>query len=494
MGYPGGTEAMITGTLEARIDRLWLEFHTSGVTNPLSVIEQISYLVFLRLLDRLETCEEQQALRCGRPFRGRFSSREQGLRWSRFRDLPGEQMLDLVRTQAFPHLQRLGQPDSTFARYLEDAVLLIQRPGLLVSAVRLIDQLPLEQGDTKGDLYEYALSKLTTAGICGQFRTPRHIVRLMVDLTEPKPAEVIGDPACGTAGFLVGALQHLRERYTSPEMVQIEGDGLLHGWDLDSTMLRIASMNLLLHGVDRPAIHCLDTLSRAFPETFPNLAEEGFDVILANPPFKGRLDESEVHPSLTEVVKTRKTELLFLALMLRMLKPGGRCACVVPEGVLFGSTKAHLALRRRLLEENRLEGIISLPPGVFKPYAGVSTAIVLFRKGGRTEKVWFYKMESDGFSLDDKREPVGDGQGDLPDIRACWPRRRIEPGTDRTARHFRVPVAEIRAHGYDLSISRYREPKHREQPCDPPRLILARLRELDEEVRREMDELEGLLG
>jgi type I restriction enzyme M protein len=504
---------MITGTLKGQIDRLWLEFHTGGITNPLSVIEQISYLLFSRLLDQMEARAEQQARRAGRPFQGRFSPRQQHLRWSRFRSLPGEQMLELVRTRVFPHLQRLGEPGSTFGQYLADAVLLIHRPSLLVSAVRLIDQLPLERGDTQGDLYEYALGKLTTAGISGQFRTPRHIIRLMVELIEPQPTEVIGDPACGTAGFLVGALQHVKERYSSPELVQIEEDGqrvypgdllepyrrhiqsgLLYGWDLDPTMLRIAAMNLLLHGIDRPAIHALDTLSSAFPDRFPHQASAGFDVILANPPFKGRLDESDVHPSLTQVVKTKKTELLFLALMLRMLKPGGRCACIVPDGVLFNSTKAHLALRRRLLEENHLEGIVALPSGVFKPYAGVSTAILLFRKGGRTDNVWFYRMESDGLSLDDKREPVGDCLGDLPDIRAQWLRRRTQPGTDRTARHFVVPAAEIRGQGYDLSISRYREPSHEEQRHDPPRVILARLRELDDKVRRALDDLEGMLG
>jgi type I restriction enzyme M protein len=338
---------------------------------------------------------------------------------------------------------------------MTDAQLLIVKPSLLVSAVNMIDALPLTEGDTKGDLYEYLLSKLTTAGINGQFRTPRHIIRLMVDLVEPRPTEVIGDPACGTAGFLVGVMQHLLEKYTSPEGVIVHDDGqktysgdllepyrkhiqsgMFHGYDFDTTMLRIAAMNLMLHGVESPDIHYQDTLSNSFPERFPAQAVDGFDVMLANPPFKGSLDESDVHPSLTGLVKTKKTELLFIALFLRMLKLGGRAACIVPDGVLFGSSKAHLALRRHLTDENQLEAVISMPAGVFKPYAGVSTAILIFVKGGKTDRVWFYKMESDGFSLDDKRDQIGDGLGDLPDIPRQWFAREKARNNDRKAKYF----------------------------------------------------------
>jgi type I restriction enzyme M protein len=377
----------------------------------------------------------------------------------------------------------------------------------------MIDALPLTEGDTKGDLYEYLLSKLTTAGINGQFRTPRHIIRLMVDLLEPKPNEIVGDPACGTAGFLVGVMQHLLEKYSSPEGVVVHDDGqktysgdllepyrqhiqsaMFHGYDFDTTMLRIAAMNLMLHGVESPDIHYQDTLSNSFPERFAKEATGGFNLILANPPFKGSLDESDVHPSLTGKVKTKKTELLFVALILRMLELGGRAACIVPEGVLFGSSNGHIALRKMLVEENQLEGIISMPSGVFKPYAGVSTAILLFIKGGKTDRVWFYKMESDGLSLDDKRDILGDGLGDLPDIRKQWFAREKSKKNDRKAKHFFVALKEIDANKFDLSLGRYWKSAYEEAQFDPPLEIMKRLRSLDDDVRREMDELEALLA
>lgn len=503
---------MITGTLRNQIDKLWTEFWTGGITNPLTVIEQISFLMFSRLLDIAETRAEKRASRIKNPFKGQFTSKQQKLRWSNFKNLPAEQMLKTVRDEVFPHFRTLGNSESTFAEYMTDAQLLIQKPSLLVSAINMIDALPLTEGDTKGDLYEYLLGKLTTAGINGQFRTPRHIIRLMVDLIEPKPNEVIGDPACGTAGFLVGVMQHLLERYTSLQGVITHDDGqktftgdllepyrkhiqtkLFHGYDFDTTMLRIAAMNLMLHGVESPDIHYQDTLSNSFPEKFPKQASDGFDVILANPPFKGSLDESDVHSSLTGKVKTKKTELLFVALILRMLRLGGRAACIVPDGVLFGSSNAHRDLRKLLVDENQLEAVVSMPPGVFKPYAGVSTAIVIFTKGGKTERVWFYKMESDGYSLDDKREKIGNGTGDLPDIREKWFAREKSKKTNRKAKHLFVPVKEIRDNKYDLSINRYRETEYEEATFDLPQEIMNRLRKLDAEVSRDMDELETLL-
>jgi type I restriction enzyme M protein len=503
---------MITGTLRNQVDRLWTEFWTGGITNPLTVIEQISFLMFARLLDIAETRAEKRAARLGKPFRGQFGPEQQHLRWSNFKNLAAPAMLKVVRDEVFPHFRDLGDSGSTFAEYMTDAQLLIQKPSLLVSAVNMIDNLPLTEGDTKGDLYEYLLSKLTTAGINGQFRTPRHIIRLMVDLVEPKPNEVVGDPACGTAGFLVGVMLHLLEKYTSPQGIIPHEDGqktytgdllepyrkhiqtaMFHGYDFDTTMLRIAAMNLMLHGVESPDIHYQDTLSSSFPEKFPRQASDGFDVVLANPPFKGSLDESDVHPSLTGKVKTKKTELLFVALILRMLKLGGRAACIVPDGVLFGSSNAHRALRKLLVDENQLEAVISMPGGVFKPYAGVSTAILIFIKGGNTERVWFYRMESDGYSLDDKREKIGDGLGDLPDIREKWFARERAKRNDRKAKHFFVSVKELHANKYDLSVSRYRETEYEEAQYEPPQDILRRLRALDEEVRRDMDALEGLL-
>lgn len=315
---------MITGTLRIQIDKLWTEFWTGGITNPLTVIEQISFLMFSRLLDIAETRAEKRAARLSKPFKGQFGPKEQKLRWSNFKNLDAQAMLKVVRDEVFPHFRTLGDSDSTFAEYMTDAQLFIQKPSLLVSAVNMIDALPLTEGDTKGDLYEYLLSKLTTAGINGQFRTPRHVIRLMVDLIEPKANEVVGDPACGTAGFLVGVMQHLLEKYTSPQGVVTHDDGqktysgdllepyrqhiqskMFHGFDFDTTMLRIAAMNLMLHGVESPDIHYQDTLSNSFPEKFPKAATDGFDVILANPPFKGSLDESDVHSSLTGKVKTK---------------------------------------------------------------------------------------------------------------------------------------------------------------------------------------------
>jgi len=503
---------MITGQLRNQIDRLWTEFWTGGITNPLTVIEQISFLMFSRLLDIAETRAEKRAARTGKFHMGQFTKEQAHLRWSNFKNLPADEMLKVVRDGVFPHFRSLSGSESTFAEYMKDAQLLIVKPSLLVSAVNMIDALPLAEGDTKGDLYEYLLSKLTTAGINGQFRTPRHIIRLMVDLVEPKPNEVVGDPACGTAGFLVGVMEHLLEKFTSPEGVVVHDEGqktftgdllepyrkhiqsgLFHGYDFDTTMLRIAAMNLMLHGVESPDIHYQDTLSNSFPERFPKLAVGGFDVILANPPFKGSLDESDVHSSLTGKVKTKKTELLFVALLLRMLKIGGRAACIVPDGVLFGSSNAHRDLRKMLVEENQLEGVISMPSGVFKPYAGASTAILIFVKGGKTDRVWFYKMESDGFSLDDKRDKIGDGLGDLPDIRKQWFAREKAKKNDRKAKHFFVPLKEIEANKFDLSIGRYRESDYEEAQFDPPLEVMKRLRSLDNEVRRDMDELEALL-
>lgn len=503
---------MITGTLRNQIDKLWTEFWTGGITNPLTVIEQISFLMFSRLLDIAETRAEKRASRLDKPFKGQFSAKEQKLRWSHFKNLPAEQMLKTIRDEVFPHFRTLGDSDSTFAEYMTDSQLMVQKPSLLVSAVNMIDALPLTEGDTKGDLYEYLLGKLTTAGINGQFRTPRHIIRLMVDLIEPKPTEIIGDPACGTAGFLVAVMQHLLGKYTSPQGIITHEDGqktytgdllepyrkhiqtqLFHGYDFDTTMLRIAAMNLMLHGVESPDIHYQDTLSNSFPEKYPKRATDGFDVILANPPFKGSLDESDVHSSIIGKVKTKKTELLFVALILRMLKLGGRAACIVPDGVLFGSSNAHRDLRKLLVDENQLEAVISMPSGVFKPYAGVSTAIVIFTKGGKTDRVWFYKMESDGFSLDDKREKIGNGTGDLPDIMEKWLFREKSKKNDRKAKNFFVPVKEIRDNKFDLSINRYRETEYEEAQFDPPQEIMKRLRSLDKEVSRDMDELETLL-
>lgn len=509
---------MITGELKSKIDKLWEEFWTGGITNPLTVIEQISYLMFARMLDIRETRNEKRALRTKKKFDRLFDDDQQHFRWSHLKQLGGDEMLTTVRDGLFPYFRSL--PGGTaFAEYMKDAQFMIQNPRLLVSAVNMIDELPLKEGDTKGDLYEYLLSKLTTAGINGQFRTPRHVIRLMVALVDPKPLEEVCDPSVGTAGFLVGTMEYLREKYTSEEG-RIEEDGQLlfsgdllepyrehiasdmfHGFDFDSTMLRTASMNLMLHGVDAPDIHYQDTLSNSFPERYPQEAENGFDVILANPPFKGSLDYADVHPSLTRVVKTKKTELLFVALILRMLKQGGRCALVVPDGVLFGTSKAHTTLRKRLLEENQLEGVISLPSGVFKPYAGVSTAILVFTKGGKTDHVFFYEILKDGYSLDDKRTPASDKRtalgpvkdNDLPDCVKRWAKRSAKKDTDRTSACFFVPAKEIAKQKYDLSFNRYKEVVYEEEEYEPPKAIIKKLRKLEKAIAKDLNQLEGML-
>lgn len=516
---------MITGELKTRIDSLWTDFWTGGITNPLTVIEQITFLMYARMLDMLERRDEKRAALSGKAFTRRFMDDEHACRWETWRHYGAEDMLPHVRDRVFPHFRRLAERStgegSLFAGFMKDAQLMIQKPTLLVKAVNAVHSLPLDRGDTKGDLYEYLLGKLTTAGINGQFRTPRHIIRMMVELMEPQPTDRICDPACGTAGFLVETYEYLLRHYSSEagthreatlndkgereEQVTYSGDlltphrahidaDMFHGFDFDATMLRIATMNLVMHGVAEPDVHYQDTLSQKFEERHPESAKAAFDLILANPPFKGSLDELDVAPDILRTVKTKKTELLFIALMLRMLKVGGRCAAIVPDGVLFGSSKAHVQLRRHLVEDNQLEAVISLPSGVFKPYAGVSTAIVIFSKGGTTEDVFFYDVTADGFSLDDKRQPIADN--DLPDVVDQWRAwcRREGDYTDRTRKAFGVLVADLRAQNYDLSINRYKEQVHEVQQHEDPKVILGRLRALEAEIQKELGELEGMLG
>lgn len=501
---------MITGELRNKIDKLWTEFWAGGIANPLTVIEQISFLMFARLLDIMETREEKKAARTRMPFKRIFREDEQDLRWSHFKNMAGENMLVCVRDRVFKHFKTVAVDGAQFGEYMKDAQLMILKPTLLVTAVNMIDELPLTEGDTKGDLYEYLLGKLTTAGIAGQFRTPRHIIKKMVEMVDPRPNEIIGDPACGTGGFLVGTMHYLLEKYTSPEAIIEEDDGgktytgdllepyrehmqtrMFHGFDFDATMLRIAAMNLLLHGIDTPDIHYRDTLSNSFPEKFPQEAENFFDVILANPPFKGSLDYDDVHPSLLKKVKTKKTELLFVTLILRMLRNGGRAAVIVPDGVLFGSSKAHQALRKLLVDENQLEAVISLPAGIFKPYAGVSTGILLFTKGGRTENVFYYDVQADGYSLDDKREKVDDD--DLPDLLTRYRERNPKADTDMTGKSFFVCADKIRSGKYDLSLNRYKKTVYKEPEYDPPKEYLDRMIAIEREIMQDTEELCGIL-
>jgi type I restriction enzyme M protein len=514
---------MITGELRNRIESLWTDFWTGGITNPLTVIEQITFLMYSRLLDMQERKDERRTDITGKPHLSRFDDIDQDCRWETWRHYGTDEMLPHVRDRVFPHFRRLADRStgegSHFASFMKDAQLMIQKPSLLVKAVNAVQKLPLEKGDTKGDLYEYLLSKLTTAGINGQFRTPRHIIRMVVELMKPQPTERICDPACGTAGFLVEAYDYLLRHNTSEagkhiEMVDGEkqvtysGDILVrnghrshvdsdmfHGFDFDATMLRIATMNLVMHGVAEPDVHYQDTLSQKFEERHPRASMNAFDLILANPPFKGSLDEQDVAPDILRTVKTKKTELLFIGLILRMLKLGGRSATIVPDGVLFGSSKAHVQLRQHLIENNQLEAVISLPSGVFKPYAGVSTAIIIFAKGGRTENVFFYDVQSDGYTLDDKRTKIGDGKGDLWDVVARYQQwcEGKSSFSDRTAKAFEVSAEAIRSNGFDLSINRYKQSVHMDVAHDNPAEILERLITLEASITDDLQQLKEML-
>ena len=504
---------MSSKELKSQIDKLWLEFHTSGITNPLTVIEQITFLMFSRLMDIRETKNEKRAERLNNEYYGVFDSKEDPRRWNNFKDLPDDKLMPTVRDMVFSHLRELAKRGKGFGQYMENASLMVQKPKTLMVAIDIIDKLPLTKGDQQGDLYEYMLGKLTTAGIGGQFRTPRHIIELMVKITDPKPDDKICDPACGTAGFLTETMKYLTEKYTSEEGKFTDDDGSIHftgddlepyrdhvqknlltGFDFDATMLGISAMNLLVNGIDNPSVYYQDTMGSSFIENHPNLAKNSFDVILANPPFKGVIDSNAVDPTLLGKVKTKKTELLFPALMLRMLKIGGKCAVILPDGVLFRTSKAHIDLRKIIVEENQLEGVISLPSGVFKPYAGVSTAILIFTKGGNTENVWFYDLQDDGYSLDDKRDKLYDTHfaGDLPDCLEKWTKRN-DNSSDRSKKSFLVSVDEIKKNKYDFSINRYKEIEYKTEEYENPKDILKKVEENDIIISDKLQVLKNLL-
>jgi type I restriction enzyme M protein len=512
---------MITGDVKTKIDRIWDSFWSGGISNPLEVMEQITYLLFIRRLDDLQTLEENKANRLKRPLERRVFPEGadpdgrpyEDFRWSRFKNFAPAEMFTVVDRHLFPFLRTLGGDDSTYAHHMKDARFTIPTPALLAKVVDLIADVPMKDRDEKGDVYEYMLSKIASAGQNGQFRTPRHIIRLMVEMTAPRPTDVICDPASGTAGFLVAAGEYLRERH--PEALRDEQlrahfhGALFHGFDFDSTMLRIGSMNMLLHGVENPDIRYRDSLAQDHAGE-----EEKYTLVLANPPFAGSLDYENTAKDLLQVVKTKKTELLFIALFLRLLKAGGRAAVIVPDGVLFGSSKAHKTLRQILIEDQKLEGVVSLPSGVFRPYAGVSTAILLFTKtdSGGTDRVWFYDLQADGWSLDDKRAALlsedklsatpqkalsadEHGQNNLPDVLARWRERdRSERDRPRTAQSFCVPKADIAAAGYDLSVNRYKEIVDVEVAHRAPAEILADLAKLEREIQDGMTELARTLG
>ena len=498
---------MITGELKNKIDALWDVFAAGGLTNPLEVIEQITYLMFIRDLDDTDNKNAKECAMLGLPFKSIFSDQikigertvdGQQLKWSTFRDFPANKMYETVQEWVFPFIKNLhSDKNSAYSKYMDDAIFKLPTPLVLSKVVDSLDDIYSLMGksteiDIRGDVYEYLLSKISTAGRNGQFRTPRHIIHMMVELMKPTPKETICDPACGTGGFLVGASDYLRETYRNDILMNKENrdhymNHMFYGFDMDRTMLRIGAMNMMTHGVESPFIEYRDSLSDQ------NIDTDKYSLILANPPFKGTLDADSVSASLLKVAKTKKTELLFLALFIRMLKIGGRCACIVPDGVLFGSSKAHKQIRKAIIEDNRLEAVISMPSGVFKPYAGVSTGILIFTKTGHggTDKVWFYDMKADGYSLDDKRSPVK--ENDIPDIIERFNHLDKELGRKRTEQSFLVDMKEIIDNDYDLSINKYKEVIYEKVEYPPTNEILADIEKLNKEIDKNLEELKALL-
>jgi type I restriction enzyme M protein len=512
---------MLTGEIRSQIDSIWNDFWSGGVSNPLSVIEQLTYLLFIKRLDELHTVEERKAAQLRIPMERRIfptGKDERGrpyddLRWSRFKSFEAREMFKVVDEHVFPFLRTLGGEGSAFSEHMKDARLGIPTPALLAKAVEKLDAVPMEDRDTKGDVYEYMLGKIASAGQNGQFRTPRHIIALMVELTEPTPTDIICDPAAGTCGFLVAAGEYLRRRHPEvlrdPKLRKHFHEKMFNGFDFDATMLRIGSMNMILHGVEHAHIVYRDSLAEEH-----NADAGRYSLVLANPPFAGSLDFEATAKDLQQIVKTKKTELLFLALFLRLLKVGGRAAVIVPDGVLFGSSKAHQELRRMLVEDHKLDAVIKLPAGVFRPYAGVSTAILVFTKTGvgGTDHVWFYDVQADGWSLDDKRQPLladeklgptpktdlsddDNAKNNLPDVLMRWEERdgseRAEP---RTAQSFSVPRAEIASAAYDLSLNRYKKVEHEQRAHASPADIIRELRTLEEEIAVDLAKLEDMVG
>lgn len=493
---------MITGELRSKVDRIWDTMWSGGISNPLTVIEQLTYLLFIKRLDDIQLIKESEANLLKKSIENPVFSEDQAhLRWSRFNEFAPEQMFITLRDDVFPFIKKLGdkgeadgEGSSTYTHHMRDALFMMPSPRVLTNVVDQLDSIDMSDSDTKGDLYEYMLGKIASAGQNGQFRTPRHIIKLMVNMMAPTPHDVICDPACGSAGFLVAAAEYLNQHY-SDDIYRDEAarkkynDHTFHGYDFDNTMLRIGSMNMLLHGIENPDIRYRDSLAQNEDESDVSK----YSLILANPPFAGNLDYESTAKELTRIVKTKKTELLFLAQFLRLMQIGGRAAVIVPDGVLFGSSNAHKTLRKMLIEEHKLDAIISMPSGVFKPYAGVSTAILLFTKtnAGGTDTVWFYDMQADGYSLDDKRTELE--TSDLADILHRWQHRTDETERKRTEQSFLVPKGEIAANDYDLSINRYKEVVYEAVEYAPPQEILSAIAKLDTEIEAGRRELEGLL-
>ncbi|WP_088188047.1 class I SAM-dependent DNA methyltransferase [Desulfosporosinus sp. FKA] len=488
---------MLTGEIRNKVDKIWTDMWAGGITNPLTVIEQLTYLMFIRSLDEKELENESFEALSGENMPKIFTQDEigQSMRWSKFKTKDSREIYDIVGTKVFPFIKGMnGENTTAFSRYMQDAMFLIPTPQVLQKIITGLDELyehDIKDLDMQGDLYEYMLGKLATAGQNGQFRTPKHIRDMMVRLLAPTPKDKICDPACGTAGFLVSSAEYIREHFeaemTGKQWEDFAGD-MFTGFDTDRTMLRLSAMNLMLHSITKPHIDYVDSVSKQ------NSVSSTYDIILANPPFTGTVDAESINDNLKAVCDTKKTELLFVALFLRMLRKGGRCSCIVPDGVLFGTTKAHKALRKELVENHMLQAVISMPSGVFKPYAGVSTAVLVFTKtgAGGTDKVWFYDMKADGFSLDDKRTAIE--ANDIPDIIARF--HNLEGETDRkpTEQSFFVNKSAIEENGYDLSINRYKEVVYEKVEYDPPQVIMDRLDKLNLDIASKMEELRGLIG
>ncbi|MBQ8347712.1 MAG: SAM-dependent DNA methyltransferase [Alphaproteobacteria bacterium] len=488
---------MITGVIKNKIDKIWTDIWAGGITNPITVIEQLTYLMFIHDLDVKELETEQLENLTHTKMEKIFPQTPAGqaLRWHNFKDKNAAEIFDTLKDKVFPFIKNdLGKDgQSAFSRYMSEALFLFPTPQIVEKVVTGLDDLyrhDLTGMDVQGDLYEYMLDKLATSGKNGQFRTPAQIRNMMVRLIEPTPDSKICDPACGTAGFLISSAEFIRSKYenvmTAEQWDHFAGD-MFNGFDMDKTMLRISAMNLMLHSITKPTIEYKDSVSKT-----NDIAEE-YDIILANPPFSGTIDKEGVSDDLKRICNTTKTELLFIALFLRMLKKGGRCACIVPDGVLFGTTNAHQALRKELIEKHRLQAVISMPSGVFKPYSGVSTAVLVFTKtgAGGTDKVWFYDMKADGFSLDDKRNPVK--ENDIPDILARFHDLEAEKDRKRTEQSFFVDKADIERNNYDLSINRYKEVVYEKIDYEKPDVILNRIDTLIADIAAQTKKVRKML-
>lgn len=493
---------MLNPETKSKINKLWDSFWAGGISNPLTAIEQISYLIFMKRLDDLDVQHSEAARHRGQPYNSIFMGRDE-LRWSNWKHKNAEDMFNHINGVVFPFIKNLQNGEETlYSKYMKDATFVIPKPSLLQEAVTLIDGMEVVgvKPDEQGDIYEHLLEELKTAGKNGQFRTPRHIIRLMVELVDPDIGQKICDPACGTGGFLIAAYQHILKRYTDADMIKLDDDGTPHnlignkivkkehwdllnketffGFDFEITMVRITLMNMILHGILEPNIQQIDTISKRFEQ------KPIYDVIFANPPFAGYVDKSDINNSFK--IDTTKTELLFLELFYNLLTVGGKAAVIVPNGVLFGSSNAHIRARKLLLENSDLQAVISMPSGIFQPYSGVETAVLSFVKGGKTEKVWFYEMKADGYSLDQKRDFI-DGKGDIPDIVEKF-KGRVE-----SAQSVLVLVEDIKKNEYSLSISRYKQNNLKEVEHEEPDNLLKRIQQIEEEIEMELRKLRGMI-